>query len=329
VARCGKSPIPSICCHCGSPLEPKSAIGVEKRQVFDLPERPLVVTENQASIYRCAHCRGETKAAFPEGVVSPTQHGELIKAAAIYLNIQQLIPEDRTAQALSDLFAAPLMWFVASKLNYDLVPMVVAQYPDYQIILKKNGTRRVTSVEKHIEFIHKRIKSSELLPGRVRFNDCVGLMKWSRFIRGPEMNEDHSGLLGEHVAVDRRHLDAIWPQHPDQRIHLLAGHQKVARDRGLAPAGRLKVDGVRCPHGADGRDLHAALGDRIAPRHAKLIDAAVGLSLHPDAGPFALLKTLDFGTGTNTDNVRYDAAASLSTWAMGSARLERWAWSTR
>ena len=38
------------CCHCGSPLEPQSAIGVEKRQVFDLPERPLVVTEHQASI---------------------------------------------------------------------------------------------------------------------------------------------------------------------------------------------------------------------------------------------------------------------------------------
>ncbi len=99
----------SACCHCRSSLEPKSAIGVEKRQVFDLPERPLVVTEHQASIYRCAHCRGETKAAFPEGVVSPTQYGERIKAAAIYLNIQQLIPEDRTAQALSDLFGAPLI----------------------------------------------------------------------------------------------------------------------------------------------------------------------------------------------------------------------------
>jgi hypothetical protein len=57
----------SIGCHCGSPLEPKSAIGVEKRRVFDLSERPLVVTENQASIYRCAHCRGETKAASPDG----------------------------------------------------------------------------------------------------------------------------------------------------------------------------------------------------------------------------------------------------------------------
>ena len=97
------------CGHCGSSLEAKSATGIEKRQVFDLPERPLVVTEHQATIYRCPHCRGVTKAAFPEGVVSPTQYGERIKAAAIYLNVHQLIPEDRTAQALSDLFGAPLV----------------------------------------------------------------------------------------------------------------------------------------------------------------------------------------------------------------------------
>src|SRR5580704_15599674 len=94
------------CGHCGSSLDAKSATGIEKRQVFDIPERPLVVTEHQATIYRCAHCRGVTKAAFPEGVVSSAQYGERIRAAAIYLNVQQLIPEDRVAQALSDLFAA-------------------------------------------------------------------------------------------------------------------------------------------------------------------------------------------------------------------------------
>jgi hypothetical protein len=66
------------CGHCGLPLDPKWATGIEKRQVFDLPERPLLVTEHQASIYRCAHCRGVTKAAFPEGVVSPAQYGERI-----------------------------------------------------------------------------------------------------------------------------------------------------------------------------------------------------------------------------------------------------------
>ncbi|MGO9770219.1 MAG: IS66 family transposase [Roseiarcus sp.] len=97
------------CGHCGSSLDAKAAIGIEKRQVFDIPERPLLVTEHQATIYRCAECRGVTKAAFPSGVVSPTQYGERIKAAAIYLNVQQLIPEDRAAQALSDLFGAPLI----------------------------------------------------------------------------------------------------------------------------------------------------------------------------------------------------------------------------
>ncbi|MGO9744526.1 MAG: IS66 family transposase [Roseiarcus sp.] len=65
------------------------------------------MTEHQASVHRCEHCRGVTKAAFPAGVASPAQYGERIKAAAVYLNVQQLIPEDRAAQALSDLFGAP------------------------------------------------------------------------------------------------------------------------------------------------------------------------------------------------------------------------------
>jgi transposase len=95
------------CRHCQAPLTERMAVGAEKRQVFDLVERPLIVTEYQAAIYRCACCRGITKAAFPDGVIGPAQYGERIKAAAIYLNVQQLIPEDRAAQALNDLFGAP------------------------------------------------------------------------------------------------------------------------------------------------------------------------------------------------------------------------------
>ena len=97
------------CGHCGSALGPQAAVGVEKRQVFDIPERPLQVTEHRATVYRCAQCLGVTKAEFPAGVVSPAQYGERIKAAAIYLNVHQLIPEDRVAQALNDLFGAPLL----------------------------------------------------------------------------------------------------------------------------------------------------------------------------------------------------------------------------
>ena len=81
-------------------------MGVEKRQVFDLPEPRLEVTEHQAMIYCCSHCRGQTRAAFPEGVTAPAQYGPRVRAAAVYLNVQQLLPEDRVAQAMVDLFGA-------------------------------------------------------------------------------------------------------------------------------------------------------------------------------------------------------------------------------
>jgi len=94
------------CGVCRAPLTASMARGVERRQVFDLPEKLIEVTEHQALIYCCPHCRGETRAAFPEGVAAPAQYGERFRAAAVYLNVQQLLPEDRTAQTLSDLFGA-------------------------------------------------------------------------------------------------------------------------------------------------------------------------------------------------------------------------------
>jgi hypothetical protein len=72
---------------------------------------------------------------------------------------------------------------VESKLNYDLVPMLQAVTPGYQVILKKDGTRRVTSVVRHTEFITRRTRASGKLAGRVKFNECVRLMKWWRFVR--------------------------------------------------------------------------------------------------------------------------------------------------
>ena len=94
------------CRHCRAGLTTAMIAGVEKRQVFDLPEPRLDVTEYQAMLYRCAHCRGQTTAAFPEGVTASVQYGPRVRAAAVYLNVQQLIPEDRVAQALTGLFGA-------------------------------------------------------------------------------------------------------------------------------------------------------------------------------------------------------------------------------
>jgi hypothetical protein len=73
--------------------------------------------------------------------------------------------------------------FIASKLNYDLVPMLGSSHPGYQIILKKDGRRLVTSVAKHVEFICRRTRESDEQAGRVKFNECVRLLKWWRYVR--------------------------------------------------------------------------------------------------------------------------------------------------
>src|SRR3974390_1859274 len=92
------------CRHCLAGLTASMERGVERRQVFDLPERLIEVTEHQSAIYCCAACGGETRGEFPAGVASPAQYGERVRAAAVYLNVHQLIPEDRVAEAMSDLF---------------------------------------------------------------------------------------------------------------------------------------------------------------------------------------------------------------------------------
>ena len=52
-------------------------------------------------------CRsGESPGAFSEGVTGPAQYGDRLRAAPVYLHARQLIPVDRTAEALADLTAA-------------------------------------------------------------------------------------------------------------------------------------------------------------------------------------------------------------------------------
>ena len=95
------------CAHCRARLDETNVIGSRTRQVFDIPEPKLEVTEHIGEISKCPACGKITRAAFPEGINAPTQYGQRIKSAAIYFNVQQLIPEDRTGDIMTDLFGAP------------------------------------------------------------------------------------------------------------------------------------------------------------------------------------------------------------------------------
>ena len=96
------------CAHCRARLTAAMVTGVVKRQVFDIPKPVLEVTEHQAEIYTCAHCKGVTQAVFPEGVISSAQYGPRVQATAVYLSFSQLLPEDRVAETMSDLFGVRL-----------------------------------------------------------------------------------------------------------------------------------------------------------------------------------------------------------------------------
>ncbi|WP_051942335.1 IS66 family transposase [Streptacidiphilus rugosus] len=97
------------CAGCGSDLAEAGVAHVERRQVFDLPERiGLEVTEHRILTCRCACGRAE-KALVPEEVpVAPVQYGPRLAAAGIYLMHGQFLSKDRTARALADLFDAPV-----------------------------------------------------------------------------------------------------------------------------------------------------------------------------------------------------------------------------
>ena len=92
------------CDQCAADLEEAPIVGVEKRQVFDIPPLNIEVTEHQAQIKRCPDCGIHTKGLFPEGVTQPAQYGNRIKSVAVYLNQYHFIPLERTGEIFEDLF---------------------------------------------------------------------------------------------------------------------------------------------------------------------------------------------------------------------------------
>src|SRR5262249_11032286 len=117
-----------------------------------------------------------------------------------------------------------------------------------------------------------------------RLVDCSAqsLGKLDRVVIGPEVQAGQPRLLVEQVAVDRRPLDAVRAPRLDHWIDLVSRQHEVAGDGGLAAAGGLEADRRGHARGPGGSKLRSALVHRVAPRHAELIHAAIGLTLDAD-----------------------------------------------
>jgi transposase len=104
-------------CRCGCDVWHIPATAVLKRQVFDIPQPKIIVTEHQVRVKRCPQCQQTVQSCFPEGVNGPVQYGPRIRAIATYLNHQHFIPEERLSELLSDIFNCSMSTATIVKLS--------------------------------------------------------------------------------------------------------------------------------------------------------------------------------------------------------------------
>lgn len=93
-----------VCVSCQRDLRDEPSLGVEKRQVFDLPMVRLEVTEHQAATKGCPQCGKLVSAVFPAEVRQAVQYGPVIKQQMVYLTQYQLVPLARTCDWLEDAY---------------------------------------------------------------------------------------------------------------------------------------------------------------------------------------------------------------------------------
>jgi len=95
-------------CSCGHAMRGHEHELVERRQVFDLPEPRLEVTEYRLYQSTCGRCGRRHRGAFPQGVAAPAQYGSGVRALCVMLNNGYKIPLRRIRDLFGDLFGHPL-----------------------------------------------------------------------------------------------------------------------------------------------------------------------------------------------------------------------------
>ena len=96
------------CCGCGVTWEAVATHDHLARQVHDLPELRLHVTEYQAEVKLCPNCGCRGQAAFPDHAPGQVQYGPRLHAFTTYLNVAHFIPLERVTQITDALFGASI-----------------------------------------------------------------------------------------------------------------------------------------------------------------------------------------------------------------------------
>jgi transposase len=99
---------PRECRNCDASLGAEQVIRHLRQQVWEVVPAKLRVTEHRLALLRCPACGKTTQGQFPGSVRSGVQYGPGVKARVLYLQQYQLLPYQRTSEAMRDLFGCQL-----------------------------------------------------------------------------------------------------------------------------------------------------------------------------------------------------------------------------
>jgi transposase len=204
---------PGQCAGCGADLAEAPEVGVERRQVFDLPPMTVRVIEHQLIARRCGS--GTTTCGdAPEGVTAPVQYGPRITAIILYLYVGQCLSKKRTARALAELFGTPVCESTVSSM-----------------------TRRATDgLDEFLNQVADRIAEAEVagfdetglrVAGALHWVHCARTGKYTLITCHPKRGHegiDNAGVLGRFRGVAVHDAWAPYDRYVDAEHQLCCAH---------------------------------------------------------------------------------------------------------
>lgn len=95
-------------CSCGQDLSRVLKSDKEQRQVFDIPEPKLEVTQHIVRSCTCPNCKREVSGIFPADVRARVQYGPGVKALTVLLNTAYKVPYAKVKRFFADVFGYEL-----------------------------------------------------------------------------------------------------------------------------------------------------------------------------------------------------------------------------
>jgi len=137
--------IPDYCNSCGNNISEVDAKFAGKRQVFDIPEIKVNVTEHHVFKKTCT-CGHETTSSYPTQANAPVSYGNNIESMIGYFHTRQYIPFKRMKEIFKDIFNTPIS---EGGIHYLLSKLVKKSQPAYDLIKQKllSNTKYATGAD--------------------------------------------------------------------------------------------------------------------------------------------------------------------------------------